>query len=472
MSDAAIPIRAVDPAHAVHRPRQPYDAPYRAFLATSLALAVGGGFLLAVLLPLARALEWDWGARWDPLAQAHGQLQLVGFTGLFTAGMALRLMPRFSGRQLAFPRVIPWIIAMLAASLVLRAAVQPAGDSVARDVLLLLSATLLCAGALAFASVIWRTVLHPESRAEATAVFFSLGSLGFVAASGLNLAVVIEMVRDSLATAPPAKGSAIVTLLEYGFILLFLGGVGLRAVPNLVGRPRPERSARAVAFVLGSGVAIHAAALLYAAYAEEADAAVMRVSDAGLFVAALGFLGIAWLSGVFRQSANRVAGASQLQFWFIRAAMTWLTLGALMLAWFSSRAFTEPRFVDAFAIDAVRHAVAVGVLTQMIVGMAMLVVPEFAGRRLQHPDERWIVIGMIGALNVAAALRVWPALEGIDWLESTRWWPMAIAGTLAEFVLLTFAFMFLQSWREQRPADWATPAALARRRGKREVNAP
>ena len=73
---------------------------------------------------------------------------------------------------------------------------------------------------------------------------------------------------------------------------------------------------------------------------------------------------------------------------------------------------------------------------------------------------------MVAALNVAVALRVWPPIEGIDWLESTRWWPMAFAGALAEFVLIAFAFMFLQSWREQRPRDWATPAALSRRRGR------
>lgn len=406
MSDATIPVTAINPAHAAHGPRASYDAPYRAFLATSLALAIGGGFLLALLLPFARALEWDWGARWDPLAQAHGQLQLVGFTGLFTAGMSLRLMPRFSGRQLAYPRVIAWIIPVIAVSLMVRALAQPMGDGGIRDALLMVSAVLLCGGALAFAAVIWRTLLHRDSRAQATAVFFSFGALAFAASSLLNLALVIEIMRDSLTTVPPARQSALLALLEYGFILMFLGGVGLRAVPSLVGRPRPEAPARIAAAVLATGVSLHAGALLYAAYAEDAPATIMRLADAGLFIMALACLEIVWLSGVFRPSANRVAGASQLQFWFVRGAMAWLAISALMLAWFAMRAFADPRFVDAFALDAVRHTVALGVLTQMIVGMAMLVVPEFAGRRLQHPDERWIIIAMIVALNVAAALRV------------------------------------------------------------------
>ena len=65
--------------HAGH-----YDAPYRQFIAASLVLGIGGGFLLSILLPLARTLDWGWGAstRWSELVQVHGQLQLVGFAGL------------------------------------------------------------------------------------------------------------------------------------------------------------------------------------------------------------------------------------------------------------------------------------------------------------------------------------------------------------------------------------------------------
>jgi len=474
MSEVSIPLRSVgpEPPRHAHAAREPYDAPYRLFLATSLLLAIGGGFLLALLLPLARALEWDWGTRWDALVQAHGQLQLVGFTGLFTAGMALRLMPRFSGRPLAFPRVIPWVIPSIAAALIVRAVAQPAGAGALRDVGLLASALLLVAGAVALAGVILRTIVHPDSRAQATRWFFSFGSAGFVIASVLNLLWVVQLWREDLNTVPVLKDSALNVLLEFGFILMFLGGVGLRAVPNLVGRPRPERSAMTAAIMLASGVGAYVGVTLWSAY-DELTPALARLGDAGLILIGAACVTISWLSGVFRPSANRVAAPSQVQFWFVRAAMSWLAAGGIMLAWFGARAFAGPRIVDAFAMDAVRHAIAVGVLTNMIVGMAMLVVPEFAGRRLQHPNERWLVVSMIVALNVAAALRVWPALEGVHWIGVARYWPMAIAGTLTEAVLLVFAFMFLQSWREQRPRDWATPQAIARLRGTRPgVSAP
>ena len=43
------------------------DALHRAYILASLTLAIGGGFALAVLLPLAQAEEWDWGRYWPAL---------------------------------------------------------------------------------------------------------------------------------------------------------------------------------------------------------------------------------------------------------------------------------------------------------------------------------------------------------------------------------------------------------------------
>ncbi len=97
-------------------------------------------------------------------------------------------------------------------------------------------------------------------------------------------------------------------------------------------------------------------------------------------------------------------------------------------------------------------------------GIGMMVVPEFAGRRLQHPDERWLILSMLAALNAATILRVWPALEGLNWLSTTRYWPMAAAGGLAEAAVVVFGLMFVQSYYEQRRPGWGSAEALAARR--------
>jgi len=68
--DEKLAIRLTEVQDARHAHHE--DTLYRRFVFASLALAIGGGFLLSALLPLAQAMEWDWGRRWLALAQALG----------------------------------------------------------------------------------------------------------------------------------------------------------------------------------------------------------------------------------------------------------------------------------------------------------------------------------------------------------------------------------------------------------------
>jgi len=469
----AIPLRpvGVEPAH---QHVATYEAPYRWFIAASLTLGIGGGFMLAMLLPLARAFEWQWGAgvRSQALVEAHGQLQLIGFGGLFVMGMALRLMPRFSGRPLAYHALVPWLIPAVASSLILRSVAQPWGDGALRGGGLIVSAVLLLAAAGAFAAIVWRTLAHRDSRADATGYFLMLGALGYVAGAVLNLLQVIEMARDGLPFAPVSKQTAQTFAQLYGFLLMFVSGIGLRAVPTFTGVPRRWNVLRVAALALACGVALFVGAMLWIAYRSSSSTTVARVGDAGLLLTAAVFAVLVWLTGALWPSKNRVAAASQTAFWFVRSAFAWMLVAAVLTAWYAIRALADGGMPDSFEIDAIRHTLTVGVVVMMIVGMATLIVPEFAGRRLQHPDERWLLRVMIVSLNVAVALRLWPAIEGINWLANTRYWPMAAAGGLASGVVIVFAAMFAQSYVEQRRPGWGSAGSLAAQRSRKDEAAP
>lgn len=452
----SIPLRSVaqEEPHPGH-----YEAPYNLFIAASLALGLGGGFLLSILLPLARTLDWGWGGtqRWLVFVQVHGQLQLIGFGGLFVIGKALRLMPRVSGRTLAFRSLIPLLIPAIGGYLILRSFAQPLDDGALRDAALAVSAALLLFGATAFAAIVWGTMLHRESRAEATGYFFALGAGGALASAAINAVQTYQLLSDSLAAAPVLRQSALVFVELFGFLVMFVAGVGTRAVPSLTGRPRLQVAPRVASLVLTAGVALFTAYALIAAERLPSET-LIRMGDAGIILTGVAFAMVVWITGGLAPS-SRVAPASRVQFWFVRSAYGWMLVAAALSVWYGARAFADGRPLDQFEFDAVRHVFTVGVLTMMIVGMAMLIIPEFAGRRLQHRDERWLHIVMIVALNLAAALRLWPALEGIDWLEDTRYWPIAISGMLASGVVAVFAAMFAQSWWEQRDRSWSARAA-------------
>lgn len=454
-----IALKDVSPRQPAHR----VEAPYQLFLVAALSLALLGGFMLAMLLPIAGALEWNWGTRWQEFAQAHGQLQLLGFAGIFIAGMAFRLMPRFSGRPLAYPLAIRSVVVLIGGGVGLRSLAPLVGNNVFHSTLVISGAVLLFGGSIAFAAVIMRTLLHPESRADATGWFFVLGAGALAATGSLNLLLTVRGINDGMRMLPVGENNSLVSLELYGFALMFIGGIATRAVTTLVGHPRSQFVARIAAAALAIGAASHTGVTLYSAI-EGPSPNLYRMANVALVIIALALLLIVWATGIFHPRANRVAPASQAQFWFVRAAFAWLVASSLLLSWYAAGALVNGETLDQFEVDAVRHMLTIGVVTTMIVGMAMLVVPEFAGRRLQHPHEQGLTWAMFIAINLAAAMRVWPAIEGIDWLSSGRYWPMAVAGVLATTVIAAFAFMFAQSYMEQRRKGWASVEALASRK--------
>jgi hypothetical protein len=456
-----IPLKDVTPAQA-HAAPHPAEPPYRLFLSTALVLALVGGFSLALLLSLAGALEWDWGSRWPELVQAHGQIQLIGFAGLFIVGMALRMMPRFSGRPLGYRSATPAIAALIGGGIALRGVAPLLGDGPVNDVAFVGGPALVLAGAFAFWAITVRLLVHPESKAEATGWFFVLGASGYLASAALLLILTVRALDDDTYLLPALENTGLLGLELYGAILLFIGGVLTRAAPTFVGRPRSQIVARTAAALLSVSAATYAGVMLYIAEGHRSES-LYRLATAALIAISIALLLVVWASGVLHPRANRVAAASQKQFWFLRAGCAWLTASSLLTMYYAVRALADGALLDQFELDAVRHMLTVGVVTMLIMGMAMLVVPEFAGRRLQHPDERWPIWTIFVALNVAAVLRAWPAIEGTGWLATERYWPMAAAGALALAALALFAWMFASSYLEQREPGWASPEALARK---------
>ncbi len=421
-----------------------HDPPYHVFLLTSMAFAVLAGFTLAILAPLSIVLEWGWGRRFMPLIQAHGQAQVLGFVGLFIIGMVYRLMPRFAGRPLRFPAMAWASWPLLSLSVLLRLIAQPASEGLWQRTLLVSSGLLGVLAALAFALVVAGTLLHRQSRAEATGYFFVLAAAFFVLQAGINLQVVVLAAQRGSDIIRPLEAAALLHVQLYGFITMFILGVASRAIPSISGLPRPQVQAKALALALGAAVLTFAIAALWIGSGSRSEA--LLRTEAVSF-AALGpiFLAGVWVVGIFRPAANRLAGASMHHIWLIRATFAWLLIAGGLSAYYGVRAIAGAEFIPFYGVDAVRHAVGIGVASMMIVGMAMLILPEFAIRRTRHPGERWPAFAILVLLSTAAALRVAAAVAAPHWLDTDRYWPMAIGGMLAEGALLLFVALFVIS---------------------------
>lgn len=436
---------------------RPSEPPYQVFVLTSLGLALGGGFVLGALMPLSLALDWGWGSRYTALVQAHGQVQVLGWVGLFIMGLAYRLMPRFSQRPLAHPALVWTSWFALSAALILRLVVAAAGDGLWQRSVLVASGALGVIAAAAFAVAVVRTLAHRESRAGVTGWFFLLGVAAFVAQACMNLALVVQMAQRGDDTIRPVYAAGLLHLQLYGFIMLFVLGVATRAVPTFSGLPISVRQGKALAVILAGAVTAFAIAALLVATNGRSGA--LNQVEAWSF-AALGpmFAAGAWQAGILRPAANRVAPASQRHVWFIRAAFVWVLIAAGLATYYGVRAGSAGTAIDTHGVDALRHAVGLGFASMMIVGMAMLVLPEFAVRRMRHPHEWLLPITILMLLNTAVALRVAAAVATPYWPGFDRHWPIAVAGGLGWAAVMLFAGLFVWGLVQKKAIIAAGPA--------------
>src|SRR5579883_1090999 len=86
-------------ARVVQQEQAPFARVANVFRA-ALLLGAGGGFLLACILTVSSMLNLSLGSWWLALAQAHGNLQLFGWAGLFVIGVSLHFLPRLRGAAL------------------------------------------------------------------------------------------------------------------------------------------------------------------------------------------------------------------------------------------------------------------------------------------------------------------------------------------------------------------------------------
>ena len=416
------------------------------FALTSVALATGMGLVLAVLVLLSRLLQWRLEDGRPDLAQVHGEVQAVGFVGMFIIGMALRLLPRFAHAELRFPGLVLPVWGFIVSALLARALVVIwlPDDLHSVSVLAVELSLLIAAGC--FAAIVWGTLLPSSARWEATSWFFLAGAALFLLQASVGAIIALRELHDDTHVFSYLPSAARLYVMLGGFSVAFISGVSSRALPVMVGLPRSDRIGCPVAAALLIDLVVLSGALLYLEYRTYGSSA---VEVANLTLAGLGiiFAAVVWQCGVFRPAANRLRPASQPHLWLIRSAFVWLAFAAALALYSGIKGLADDTLPGFYAVDALRHTLGLGVATILIAGMGLLILPEFAGERLEQPDQSRRSYALLVLLNSAALLRVGSALAGPDLEADLRLTIQATAGLLAEAALLILGWSFVRSMR-------------------------
>jgi hypothetical protein len=304
---------------------------------------------------------------------AHGQAQIDGWVGLFIMGFALQMFPpvwhaRLAGRRW---RLMP-LVAMLA-GVVLRSVAMsvPLGGP---GPVLALAGSALQIGAIAlFSGMLLLTYRRSLERFQPWMGFVFLALVCFLGQAVFDAwhtwRTMLAPDREALLFQVATFQAPLRDLQIHGLALCMILGVSQRFLPPFLGIPSTDARRGWI------GLAAIAAGLVL----ESVLFVALRITGehrwgAGLFLGwmllALGCAVVVLPWKLWRRPARNERSAS-----FIRLAYAWLAVSLVMLLLLPAyQAVSGLPFSHAY-YGAIRHAVTVGFVSQMIVGVSTLVVP-------------------------------------------------------------------------------------------------
>lgn len=393
----------------LRKPRQPYvyqeslaDFIYRRFFKAGIAIVLSVGGLWGAVSLAQIALGRNFlQVRLLPAIHAHAHAMIFGWVGLFVMGFAYQSFPRFKNTTLWRPQLANASFYLMLAGIVTRMSaelLQP------RPVALALggfAAAVELAAISLFLIIIWRTArqsVEPHSPYEkfllASFAWFFLQAMVsdlffFAQATAVTQS---ELIRRIALIDGPLRDIQVL-----GFAALVIAGVSQRFVPRVYALAPPRRDRLNLIFVLMNAslvldivsyVAVLTTRVWYFAVGLELAYLLMPLW-AVLLARQLGVLGR--------------PGNTDRSFKFIRAAYVWLIAATAMLPLFPLYgALTHQVFAHSF-MGAQRHAITVGFISLMILGVSARVAPILAGVDARKLDSLW---GPFLFINLGCAGRV------------------------------------------------------------------
>ena len=387
---------------------------------------------------------------------AHGHAQIFGWVGLFVMGFAYQAFPRFKHTALAHPRLAWASLWLMLAGVAGRSVLEPLAGSLPTLAYPAVAAAVLeVIAVVLFAGVIgatWRASGKPLA-------FYDWYILNALAWFVIQAAYEAVYLAATLSAPGPKELLGLVATWQaplreiqiHGFALLMILGVSQRVFHNFYGLPAPSPrvSGRALALLNLAipGEVVGLVLMRTAGY----HWAALWFGSVLLMAAAVGMLLRDWR--IFSAAAEPDRSLK-----FLRAAYVWLLVSLAMLVLLPAYlAVAGMGFSHAY-YGAARHAITVGFVSLMIVGVAARVVPTLNGIDARRLPALWVPFLL---LNFGCALRV-AAQTLTDSVPSA----FPVAGVSGLFEVLGLAVWGVHLWRlmagRTRPqADESHPPVVA-----------
>jgi hypothetical protein len=388
------------------------DRIYRPFFKAGIVVVLTLGAVWGAYLLLCIGFTGSFRAAGLHEVNAHGHAQIFGWVGLFVMGFAYQAFPRFKHTTLVCPQLALVSLGLMLVGIVGRSVGEPLAASWPWAGTVAITCSWLEVLAIGlFAGLILAT-WRASGKELAVYDYYILAALGWFVVQAVGEAVYLAATlaapdRASLLTLVQTWQGALRETQIHGFALLMILGVSQRILHHFYGFRKPH-----------SGLSLAALLCLNLAVAGEV-AGLVLMSDGGhgwaavwygavlLLASSVGAL--VWDWHIFSAPQERDRSLK-----FLRAAYAWLLLALgmlvllpvyqfVLLPWLAPAGEAAQLGFSHAYYGAIRHAITVGFVSLMIVGVAAKVVPTLNGQDVHALTRLWLPFVL---LNTGCALRV------------------------------------------------------------------
>lgn len=388
------------------------DTIYRPFFKTAIAVMLTLGASWGAYLLVRIAMVGKFTAIRFHDVNAHGHAQIFGWVGLFVMGFAYQAFPRFKHSTLPHPRLAHATLWMMGVGIVLRSVLEPVAAALPAIRAIPVIATGVETFAIGLFAWLIGKMLRRSGKGLAFYDYYILSSLAWFAIQAVYETVFLARTlwaptHEDLLWLVATWQAPLREIQIHGFAMLMILGVSQRVFHNFYGlrMPNPRKS-------LGSLIALNAAIL-----GEATGFVLMRTSGhawAMLWYGASVVLAITVFVLVSDWRIFQPAKEPDRSLKFLRTAYVWLfmSLGMLVLlpvyqwgalaAWAPASEAARMGFSHAY-YGAIRHAITVGFISLMIVGVSSKVIATLNGLDISRLSRLWAPFVLI---NAGCSLRV------------------------------------------------------------------
>lgn len=388
------------------------DSIYRPFFRAGIAVALTLGAAWGVVLLLRIAWSGSFTAASLQEVNAHGHAQIFGWVGLFVMGFALQAFPRFKHTSLAHPRLAYATLWLMLGGLMCRSVLQPLTTWWTWAGAPAVTASLVEVAAIGIFVWVIIATLRTAERGLEFYDYYVLAALAWffiqaVYESAYFAATLLAADRQQLLLLVATWQGPLREIQIHGFAMLMILGVSQRVFHYFYGFPEPSRRVSLVALPTINVAIVGIVVGLVAMRTVSHYWALLWYASVLLMAGSVTVLVLGW-----RLFSRPLESDRSLK--FLRAAYLWLFVSLAMLVllpayqygllpWLAPQsAATQIGFSHAY-YGAIRHAITVGFISLMIVGMAAKVVPTLGGIDVHTLNGLWLPFVLV---NLGCALRV------------------------------------------------------------------